>query len=142
MGQIVHALIQHKFSPEEILKLPEYLRNISDDTLTGQWHWTTANINKEILINSWTRKGQYFINNPHSERDLALLKKDNLTLHFSSPHLITFDNLLRWDTYKRNDQLRKQFNRLTKPFQSHLMLLTYSLFQTYLVLSFIMKTKT
>jgi hypothetical protein len=35
-------------------------------------------------------------------------------LHFLNPYLLTFDNSLPWDTYRRNTQLRKEFNQLTK----------------------------
>ncbi|AEV99660.1 hypothetical protein A4D02_27935 [Niastella koreensis] len=118
MGQIVHAFIEHRLTPEEILNLPDYLQSVSANTLAGLWHWTTSGMNKLTLADLWTRKAEYFINNSWSEQDLALLEKDNLTLHFSSPHLVTFDNSLRWDTYHRNEELRKGFNCLSKAISS------------------------
>ena len=114
MGQLVHAFIEHRLTPEEILNLPEQLRHSSNNTLAGQWHWTAANMDKETLADLWTRKAEYFINNSWSEADLALLEKDNFTLHFSTPYLITFDNSVRWDTYQKNHQLRAEFNRMAK----------------------------
>jgi hypothetical protein len=118
MGQTVYAFIEHRLTPEEILKLPENLRNFPDDTFAGQWHWTTPNMDKQTLTDLWTKKTEYFINNSWSEKDLALLGKDNMTLHFSTPTLVTFDSLLRWDNYNRNKTLRKEFNRQTKVISS------------------------
>jgi hypothetical protein len=63
MGKIVHALIEHSLTPEEIVNLPEQLRNFSNDVLVAQWHWTKQNMDKEALIDLWTRKAEYFINN-------------------------------------------------------------------------------
>lgn len=118
MGQIVHAFIEHRLTPEEILQLPEQLQHIPDNALRGQWHWTAPNIDKKTLTGLWTRNADYFINNSWSEQDLALLLKDHFTLHFYKPHLVTFDNALRWDTYKGNEQHREEFNRLTKALTS------------------------
>ena len=114
MGQLVHALIEHRLTPEEILKLPDPLRHISDTVLAGQWHWTAPNMDKHTLISLWTRKAEYFINNSWSEQDLALLEKSNMMLHFSAPHLVTFYNSLRWDTYRSNELQRQGFNRLAR----------------------------
>lgn len=114
MGQLVHAFIEHRLTLEEILNLPEHLRNFSDDILAGQWHWSAPNMNKQILIDMCTRKADFFINNSWSVQDLALLEKDNMTIHFFAPHLLTFDNLNRWDTYRRYEQQRQEFNRLAR----------------------------
>src|SRR5687767_2037993 len=113
MGQTVHAFIEHRLTLEEILRLPEHLQHISDNTLSGQWHWTTPNMAKQILTDLWTRKAEYFINNAYNKENLALLEKENLTLHFTPPILVTFENSLRWNIYKSNGQLRKEFNLLT-----------------------------
>ena len=37
-----------------------------------------------------------------------------MTLHFFKPNLLTFDNSIRWNSYKSNETLRKEFNRLAK----------------------------
>lgn len=114
MSQLVHAFIEHRLTPENILRLPEYLLNSTNSTLSGKWHWTAPNIDTKVLYDLWEHKADYFINNSWSEKDLAWLKKENLTLHFLTPHLVTFDNLLRWDVYHRNEQLSKEFNILAK----------------------------
>ncbi|MEX6690091.1 hypothetical protein QTN47_21460 [Danxiaibacter flavus] len=118
MGQIVHAFIEHKLTPEEILQLPELLCHISNDILVGQWHWSTPNMNKQILIDLWTRKTEYFINNIWSEQDFALLEMHDMTFHFFSPRLLTFDNSIRWDVYNKNESVREEFNRLAKAISS------------------------
>lgn len=114
MGQIVHGFIEHRLMMEEILKLPEKLIRISNDSLAGQWHWTVQNMDKEVLTQNWKRKAEYFINNSWTEADLNQLKSNNSTFHFISPYLLTFDNLLRWDVYHRNLQSRKEFDLLVK----------------------------
>lgn len=114
MGQIVHALIEHRLIPEDILLLPAQLGSAPDDAIAGQWRWVMPNMDKQALTDYWDRKPEYFINNLWGKQDLALLEKESLTLHFSMPHLVSFDSSLRWDTYSRNGQFREEFNRLTE----------------------------
>lgn len=114
MAQLVHAFIEHRLTLEEILNLPDHLQQISDDILVGQWNWSAPNMNKQVLIGIFTRKLDFFFNNSWSVQDLALLEKDNMTIHFSAPHLVTFDNSYRWDTYRIYEQQRQEFNRMTR----------------------------
>jgi hypothetical protein len=118
MSQITHALIEHRLTPDEILEIPNHLRHISDEILRGQWRWSAPYMSKQTLIELWSRKAEFFINNLWSEKDLGLLQKDNLTLQFFEPHLVIFDNLIRWDSYHRNEQLRQEFNRLANVISS------------------------
>jgi len=114
MAVDVEALIEHKLTPEEILKLPERLQVSANKNIAGQWAWTVPNINTEILHNIWTRKSDYFINNPWGIEDFAFLKKDYLTLDFISSNLVTFHSSLRLYVYEKNKNLRDDFNCLTK----------------------------
>jgi len=114
MGQTVYALIEHRLTPEEILKLPGRLQTSSNEVIAGHWLWTVLNIDANVLADLWAKKAEYFINNPWSDEDLALLQHDNRTLHFYSPNLVTFTNSLSWDTYNINEVLRKDFNGLAK----------------------------
>lgn len=118
MSQIVHAYIEHRLTAEEIIKLPDYLQHIQDSILAGKWDWTTPNMTEQTLVHMWTLAAEYFINNQWSEKDLAFLQKGNMTFFFSNPHLVTFDNLQRWDTYHSNEQLREEFNSLAKTVSS------------------------
>lgn len=118
MGQIVHAFIEHRLTPEEILLLPALWRHISDDMLVGQWHWSTPNMNRQILVDLWTQKTKYFINNSWSEQDLALLEKQDMTFHFLSRNLLTFNNSTRWDIYNKNESVQNEFNHLAKVISS------------------------
>jgi len=114
MGQTVQALIEHRLTPDEILKLPESLQDSSNSIIAGQWNWIVPNINATTLVNLWTRKAEYFISNSWSEKDLALLRNDNMTLHFYNSNLVTFDNSISWNTYNEDENLCKDFNYLTK----------------------------
>ena len=56
MGQNVNALIEHNLPSEDILKLPEYLCASSDETISGQWHWTIPKIDKQLLEDALSKR--------------------------------------------------------------------------------------
>ncbi len=114
MGQITYALIEHGLSPEEILEFPFYLKSSANDIINGEWAWTNPNMDIKFLDNYWNKKPDYFFTNSWNEEDFPWLKKENLSLDFFHPNLVTFDHLLNWSFFFRNDSQINEFKKLTK----------------------------
>ncbi|MDF2188523.1 hypothetical protein [Paraflavitalea sp. CAU 1676] len=114
MGQLVQALIEHRLTPEGVLEIPRILNTSLNENVAGEWIWTVPTINKQVLIELWLRKAEYFLKNAWSVEDLALLEKGELTLHFFAPSLIAFDASLKWFSYTSNGDQRYSFNNLAK----------------------------
>lgn len=115
MARIVHALIEHRLTPSDILKLPEILNKHTSPLIAGEWEWTSHDeMDETFLMDLWAKNEEDFMNNSFSIEDLALLQKDKLTIDFASPNLITFDNLMPWDAYNNSETLRAEFNELVK----------------------------
>ena len=118
MGQTALALIDYSLSLEEVINLPSCLGNSSDESISGNWEWTKSNMSRKDLIDSWNKNAEYFLSNPRSEEDLAMLKNGNLALHFLSSTLVTFDCLLNSSAYYNDEISRNNFNGLTKTISS------------------------
>jgi hypothetical protein len=114
MGQTVLAILKHRLTPEEIVRFPERLLKSTNEKIVGQWSWSVPNIDTNILSIIWNRNVEYFIHNSWSEKDLVLLEKNDLTLHFCNTSLVVFDNSMKWFTYERNEILHNEFNFLAK----------------------------
>lgn len=114
MEKIVHALIEHNLKPSEILNFPVILSKLPSAAFTGEWEWTSHDMDASFLEELWNKKDIDFINNSASIEDLALLQKDKITIDFMTPHLITFDTLLPWDLYNSDESFRTEFNQLAR----------------------------
>lgn len=112
MSQLVHAFIEHRLTPDEILAIPGLLHGLTDTAFAGQWTWNIPNINTQALSDCWAVDADHFINNSWNDRDLPLLVKDDFALYFYSPQLVLFSSSLRWSVYLDNEELRKWFNNL------------------------------
>jgi hypothetical protein len=111
MGSIIEAVIEHKLSPEEILLLPESLNklnfiNCDDDN----WGWTAPNIDSAFLEKYWRKSPEDFMKEPWGIEDLAILEKGNLSIHFLTPHLASFDTLLGSSVYDINPATKCEFD--------------------------------
>lgn len=114
MDKIVHALIEHNLSIEEILNIPEVLSKHPSAVFAGEWEWTNHDMDAAFLPELWRKNDVDFINYSASTEDLALLQKDRITIDFMTPHLITFDNLLLWEDYNNDEAVRIDFNHLVR----------------------------
>lgn len=112
MSQFVHAFIEHRLTPYEVLALPALLRVSTEPALAGQWTWTIPDINVQTLSDRWALDVDHFIGRSWSDKDLPLLVKDDLTLHFYSPQLVLLSSSLRWSVYLDKEELRKEFNSI------------------------------
>lgn len=63
-------------------------------------------------------KTDSFINKSWSDKDLAVLEKTGMRLHFFSPQLVTFDTSLSWIAYRESELLQRDFNHLSKAMAS------------------------
>src|ERR1700760_2190818 len=115
MGQIVHALIEHSLTPQEILEFPKKLATCVNNELVGKWNWSDPNFDIEALLKIWaTTQVEFLTKDSHGTEDLPWLQKDNFTLDFFVPNIVAFDNLSSWLFFRNNEIKISYFSKLTR----------------------------
>jgi hypothetical protein len=115
MGQIVHALIEHSLTPQEILEFPKKLETCPNNEIAGKWDWSNPNFNVETLLKIWnTTQADFMAAHSWGDEDFPWLQKGNFTLDFFAPNLIAFNRLYSWFFFRGNEERISEFSKLTR----------------------------
>jgi hypothetical protein len=115
MGQIVHALIEHSLTPQEILEFPKKLETCPNNEIAGKWDWSNPNFDVETLLKLWnTMQADFLAADSWGDEDFPWLQKENFTLDFFAPNLIAFDRLSNWFFFRDSEIRISEFSKLTR----------------------------
>ena len=113
MSSIIQAILEHDQSSEQILLLPDKLKQLG--IILGEWTWPTTSINKAFLLDYWEKTPEDFIKmGSFSEENLAILRNQHFSLHFFQPKLVAFDSLLNQSVYSANAAAKNDFDRIVQ----------------------------